>query len=124
MKSLFEQMGGSYTLGEDELYYPSLVLSEEEKVHYGKYGMLCKAYLKEYRKGIYSTLMMEGKLVTYLNEVDDTANARMVLLIRQMQEKQGIDEEFKSQNQMAWVRAMNNIRNVAEEIVIRELVYT
>lgn len=123
MKSLFEQMGGSYTLGEDGLYYPSLVLSEEEKAHYGKYGMLCKAYLKEYRKGLHSTLMMEGKLVTYLNEVDDTANARMELLIRQMQEKQGIDEEFKSQNQMAWVSAMNNIRNAAEEIVIKELIY-
>lgn len=124
MKSLFEQMGGSYTLGEDGLYYPNLVFPEEEKAHYGKYGMVCKRYLKKYRKGLYSTLMMEGKLVTYLNEVDDTANARMELLIRQMQEKQGIDEEFKSQNQMAWVSTMNNIRNAAEEIVIRELIYT
>lgn len=85
--------------------------------------MLFKTYLKEHRKELYSTLMMEGKLVTYLNEVDDTANSRMELLIRQMQEKQGIDEKIKFQNQMKWVGLMNNIKASAEEIVLKDMVY-
>lgn len=123
MKSLFEQMGGTYTLGEDGLYYPNLALSEEEKAHYGKYGMFRRTYLKEHRKGLYTALLVEGKLTAHLNETDDAANARMELLIRQMQEKQGINEELKSRNPMAWVGAMNNIRNAAEETVLRELIY-
>lgn len=123
MKSLFEQMGGTHTLGEDGLYYPDLALSEEEKAHYGKYGMLRRTYLKEYRKVLYTDLLMNGKLIAHLNEIDDAANAKMELLTRQMQEKRGINEELKSQNQMAWVDAMNNICNAAEEIVLRELIY-
>ena len=122
MKSTFEKMGGTYTLGADGIYYPNLVSTDEEP-HYGKYGMLRKTYLKEYRPAMYSLYMLEDRLVEHLNLVDDEAQERMVILVRQMMERQGIAEELKARDQMAWVRAVNGIRNMAEEIVLNELIY-
>ena len=122
MKSTFEKMGGTYTLGADGIYYPNLVSTDEEP-HYGKYGMMRKAYLKEHRPAMYSLYMLEDRLVEHLNLVDDEAQERMNILVRQMLEKQGITEEMKVRDQMEWVRAVNNIRNVAEEIVLKELIY-
>ena len=122
MKSLFEEMGGTYTLGADGMYYPNLVLSEEEP-HYGKYGRMRLRHMKEHRKVLYNTLLLDGELVKHLNEVDDTANQRMELLTRQMQERQGVNEALKARDQMAWVGAMNNIHNAAKEIVLSELIY-
>ena len=122
MKSLFEEMCGTYTLGADGMYYPDLALPEEEP-HYGKYGRMRLHYLKEHRKVLYNTLLLEGKLVAHLNEIDDTAHRRMELLTRQMQERQGINGALKAHDQMVWVGAMNNIRNDAEEIVLSELIY-
>ena len=122
MKSIFEEMGGTYTLGEDEMYYPDLELSEEEP-HYGKYGRMRKAYIKEHRPWLYAELLFGGKLVSHLNSIDDTAHQRMELLIQQIQEQQGVNEELKSRDQMGWVGACNNIRNAAEEIVLNELIY-
>ena len=123
MKSLFEQMGGTYTLGADRIYYPNLSLPEEEESRYGKYGRMRHTYLKEHRQAHYTTLLFDGKLVAHLNEVDDTAHQRMELLTSQMAKTQGVTEELKARNQMAWVGAMNNIRNAAEEIVLKELIY-
>ena len=122
MKSIFEELGGTYTLGEDGMYYPDLELPEEEP-HYGKYGRMHKAYLQEHRKGLYTELLLTGKLVEHRNEVDDTANERMQLLTRQMAEKQHVDETLKARDQLAWVGAKNNIHNAAEEIVLNELIY-
>lgn len=87
-------MGGTYTLGADGMYYPDLELSEEEP-HYGKYGRMRLYYLKENRKVLYYTLLLDGELVRHLNEVDDTANQRMELLTLQMKERQGINEALK-----------------------------
>ena len=122
MKSTFEKMGGTYTLGTDGIYYPNLVSTDEEP-HYGKYGMMRKTYLKEHRPAMYSLYMLKGRLIEHLNTVDDEAQERMNILVRQMLEKQGITEEMKVRDQMEWVRAVNNIRNVAEEIVLKELIY-
>ena len=122
MKSTFEKMGGTYTPGADGIYYPNLVSTDEEP-HYGKYGMLRRTYLKEHRPAMYSLYMLEDRLVEHLNLVDDEAQERMNILVRQMLEKQGITEEMKVRDQMEWVRAVNNIRNVAEEIVLKELIY-
>ena len=122
MKSTFEKMGGTYTPGADGIYYPNLVSTDEEP-HYGKYGMMRKTYLKEHRPAIYSLYMLEDRLVEHLNLVDDEAQERMVILVRQMMERQGIAEELKARDQMAWVRAVNGIRNMAEEIVLNELIY-
>ena len=123
MKSIFEEMGGTYTLGEDEMYYPDLELPVDEEPHYGKYGRMRKAYIKEHRPGLYAELLFGGKLVSHLNSIDDTAHQRMELLMQQIQEQQGVNEELKSRDQMGWVGACNNIRNAAEEIVLNELIY-
>ncbi|MDY2886380.1 MAG: TnpV protein [Bariatricus sp.] len=122
MKSTFEKMGGTYTLGEDGIYYPNLICTDE-KPHYGKYGMMRRQYLKEHRPAIYSLYMLEDRLTAHLNAVDDEAQERMEVLVRQMMEKQGITEEMKARDQMAWVGAVNIIRNAAEEIVLDELIY-
>ena len=122
MKSTFEKMGGTYTLGADGIYYPNLVSTDEEP-HYGKYGMMRKTYLKEHRPAMYSLYMLEDRLVEHLNLVDDEAQERMKILVRQMLEKQGITEEMKVRDQMEWVRVVNGIRSRAEEIVLKELVY-
>ena len=106
MKSIFEEMGGTYTLGEDEMYYPDLELPVDEEPHYGK----------EHRPWLYTELLFGGKLVSHLNSIDDTAHQRMELLIQQIQEQQGVNEELKSRDQMGWVGACNNIRNAAEEL--------
>lgn len=122
MKSTFEKMGGTYTLGADGIYYPNLVSTDEEP-HYGKYGMMRKTYLKEYRPVMYSLYMLEDRLTEHLNAVDDEVQERMDILMRQMMEQQGITEELKARDHMAWVRAVNGIRNMAEEIVLNELIY-
>jgi hypothetical protein len=124
MKSLYEQMGGTYHLGEDGMYYPDLELPEEETPRYGKYGRMRHTYLREHKKAYYTTLLFDGKLVAHLNEIDDVANAQMELITKQMAKNQGITEALKAKDQMAWVGAMNNIRNAAEEIIAAELIYT
>ncbi len=123
MKSLYEQMGGTYHLGEDGMYYPNLELPEEEVPRYSKYGRMRHTYLREHKKAYYTTLLFAGKLVAHLNEIDDAANAQMELVTKQMAKTQGITEALKAKDQMAWVGAMNNIRNAAEEIVFSELIY-
>ena len=122
MKSTFEKMGGTYILGADGIYYPDLVSTDEEP-HYGKYGMMRKTYLKEHRPAMYSLYMLEDRLTEHLNTVDDEAQERMDILVRQMMERQGITEELKACDQMEWVRAVNGICNMAEEIVLNVLIY-
>ena len=123
MASLFEEMGGTYTLGADGMYYPNLELPEEEAPRFGKYGRMRHTYLREHKKAYYTSLLFDGKLVAHLNEIDDAANSQMELLTQQMANSQGVTEVLKAQNQMAWVGAMNNIRNTAEEIVFEDLIY-
>ena len=122
MKSTFEKMGGTYTLDADGIYYPNLVSTDEEP-HYGKYGMMRRTYLKEHRPAMYSLYMLEDRLTEHLNTVDDEAQERMDILVCQMIERQGITEELKACDQMEWVRAVNGIRNMAEEIVLNKLIY-
>ena len=124
MASLSPEMGGTYTLGADGMYYPNLELPEEEVPRYGKYGRMRHTYLREHKKACYTTLLFGGKLVAHLNEIDDTANAQMELIVKQIANTQGINEELKAQDQMAWVGSMNNIRITAEEIVLNEIVYS
>ena len=82
-----------------------------------------KTYLKENRPAMYSLFMLEDRLTEHLNAVDDEAQERMETLVSQMMDKQGITEALKARDQMAWVGAVNNIRNAAEEIVLEELIY-
>jgi len=123
MASLFEEMGGTYTLGADGIYYPNLELSEDETPRYGKYGRIRRTHLREHHEGLYTGLLLSGKLNAHLNEIDETAHARMELMTKQMAAAQGITEDLKARDQMAWVGAMNNIRHAAEEIILTELIY-
>ena len=123
MKSLYEQLGGTYHMGKDGLLYPDLLPPAEDEPHYGKYGRLRRTYLKEHHEGLYTGLLLSGKLNDHLNEIDQAANAQMELITKQMAKAQGITEELKAQDQLAWVGAMENICNAAEEIVLHELIY-
>ena len=124
MGSLSPEMGGTYTLGADGMYYPNLELLKEETPRYGKYGRMRHTYLREHKKAYYTTLLFDGKLVAHLNEIDDAANTQMELLTKQLAKAQGITEALKAQDQLAWVGTMNNIRNAAEEIVLCEVIYS
>ena len=122
MASLFEEMGGTCTLGADGMYYPNLELPEEETPRYGKYGRMRHTCLREYNKAYYTTLLFDGKLVARLNEIDNAANTQIELITQQMAKSQGVTEILKAQDQLAWVGAMNNIRSAAEEIVLSEFI--
>ena len=98
-------------------------LPEETEYTIGKYGMLRKAYLKEHRKGLYLELVLAGKLNEYLHQIDEECNQMMDRLVEQMKEMQGVMEELKVQDQMAWVGRMDNIRACVEEIVLKEIIY-
>ena len=116
-----EKNGMSYTLHGD-YYLPDLVLREEEPT-YGKYGMLRKQFLKEYRSARYQYMLLTGKLNEHLNQIDQEAREQVEMLMKQMAEKKGVTEELKVQDQMKWVGLMNNIKVSAEEIILKNMVY-
>ena len=122
-KHIMGENGISYTLGEDGLYYPDLYIPEETEYPIGKYGMLRKTYLEEHRKGLYLELVLAGKLNEHLHQIDEECNQMMDRMVEQMKEKQGVTEELKMQNQMAWVGRMNNILIATEEVIILSMVY-
>ena len=105
-----------------DYYLPNLVVSTEGPT-YGRFGRMRLKYLKEDRRVAYINLKTSGQLIHHLNEVDREANEMLRLLIEQMAQAQGITEQLKEENQMAWVGAMNNIRNAVEEIVAGKTIY-
>ena len=121
-KQIYDEKNGmSYTLHGD-YYLPDLVLREEEPT-YGKYGMLRKQFLKEHRSARYQYMLLTGKLNEHLNQIDQEVREQVEMLMKQMVEKQGVNENLKRQDQMRWVRLMNNVKAGAEEIVMREIIY-
>ncbi len=104
-------------------YLPNLTLPRKEEASFGRYGRLRLKYLKEHRRATYINLKTSGKLTHHLNEIDREANVMLQLLIEQMAQALGITEQLKAENQMAWVGAMNNIRNAVEEIVAGKTIY-
>ena len=101
---------------------PNLVLEDTEVQPIGKYGRMRKCYLKEHRPVLYSNLLLSGKLVQHLAEIDGVCEKRMELLTRQMTKQEGVTEALKACDQMEWVGRMNSIRNRAEEILCHELI--
>lgn len=122
-KHIIEENGIGYTLGEDGLYYPDLKLPEGTHYEIGRYGLMRWEYLKPHRRGEYISLLMDGKLNEHLHEIDEECYERMELLMGQMKAGAGITDELKAADQMKWVGLMNNVRNSAEEIVLKELIY-
>lgn len=120
MKDRIEENGITYELVGD-YYIPILKLPDEER-SIGKYGRMHREYLKEYNPMMFNDLVSTGQLWMYLADLNEQAQSRLQLIIRQMQETENVTDELKDHDQMAWVRAMNNIHNRAEEIVIYELV--
>ena len=108
--------GITYVLGEDDIYYPDLQLSEGTNYNIGKFGRMRCEYLKEFRHGYYMDLLLSGKLNEYLHEFDEECHEMLDRIVEQMK------EQLKAENQMLWVWKMNNIRMCAEEIVVREVV--
>ena len=121
-RSLFEQYGGSYTKVGDYLL-PNLTIDEFEQQTIGKYGRMRKRYLKEYRRVLYTNLLVNGKLFRHLAEIDQSCEEQLELIIQRMSKQEGVTEMLKAVDQMEWVRRMNSIHNRAEEIVLSELVY-
>lgn len=122
-KSLFEQMGGTYTQVGDYLL-PNLILPEEEQKTIGIWGQRHAWHLKQHHKVLYMNLLTSGKLNSYLADVDEQAEDMLFRLVKEMAEKQGISEQLKASDQMAWVGKTNAIRNTAMEVVNTELIYT
>ena len=102
--------------------FPDLSL-EGTDLPIGKYGLLRKRYLKEHKRGWYSSVLLTGKLDAHLAEIDRTCTERVELIMNQLAQREGVTESLKAADQMEWVRRMNNIRASAEEIVLSELVY-
>lgn len=122
MKSIFEEMGGTYRQEGDYLI-PNLVLPDTSDYKIGKYGRMRRSYLKEHRPSLYSTLVLDGILFKHLAEIDQSCNERMETIISAMVKQEGVTEALKAADQMEWVRRKNSIHNRAEEIVLSELVY-
>ena len=121
-KTIFEQMGGNYTQVGD-YFLPNLKLPEETQANIGVWGMRYKRFLKENHCVLYANLMTSGKLVTYLDEIEQQATAMFLWLVKELAEKENVNEELKATDQMLWVKKMNNIRNRATEKVNADIIY-
>lgn len=122
MLSEFERMGGTYRQAGDYLL-PNVTLPEEENVTLGRLGMAHKRYLKESKPIVYSQLMIDCSLFRHCKEVEDRARDMLNSLTRQMAQTEGVTEQLKAADQMAWVGRMNNIRQRASEIVFQDVIY-
>ena len=122
-KYIYDNSNGLWYELHGDYYLPCLVIPEEEIHTIGVWGRKRQQYLKEYRPIFYSHLVLSGRLYSYLADIDTQARNKLNLIVKQLAEKEGINECLKAQDQMAWVKAMNNIRNRAEEIVLKELIY-
>lgn len=107
-----------------DYYIPNLILENTIKnTSIGKYGRLRLKYLKQYKKAEYTILFMDNKLQEHLEQIDKEAQKRYDIIIKQLVEKENITEELKQKNQLKWVGLMNNFKNLAEEIILKELIY-
>ena len=102
---------------------PDLTLPDEQEHEIGRFGLMRRHYLKNHRKGLFTNLLIYGKLNEHLFETDQAANDRFWLIINQMAKAESVAEDLKARAQMLWVQQMNNIRNRAEEIIRQELIY-
>ena len=119
--SLYETLGGTYR-EENGHFIPDVTLPEQTDYQIGKYGRMHLDYIKQHRRGRYTTLLTEGKLNAQLHEIDLEANEMLDTIIPRLTAERGIDEKLKSRDMLRWVAEMNNIKASAEEIVLREVV--
>ena len=121
MKTLYENLGGTYHEENGHLI-PNVTLPEQTDFQIGKYGRMHLDYIKNHRRGRYTTLLTEGKLNARLHEIDLEATEMLDTIIPRLATERGIDENLKARDMLRWVAEMNNIKANAEEIVLREVV--
>ncbi len=122
-KYIYSEQNGLWYELQGDYYIPCLVQDEEDTQPIGIWGRKYLRYIKEYRPVLHTTLLLSGKLNSHLAEVDNRATEMFDQLIKQLAAKEGITEQLKAHDQMAWVGAMNNIRNAAEEVILTEIIY-
>ena len=122
MKSLFEELGGTYTLGEDGMLYPNLTIEASNSRPIGKWGRMHRAYLEEVHPLLYLQLILNGTLYKHLADVEERASEMLDRLVKQMAEQEAVTEHLKAEHPMEWVGRMNNIRHRVEEIIREEII--
>ena len=121
-KHIYDENNGLWYELIGDYYIPVLSLSSEEQRPIGKWGRMHRDYLKEHRPIRFNDLILSGQLWTYLADLNEQAQERLSVIVEQMKEAEGVTEDLKAADQMAWVGAMNSIRNRAEEIILREMI--
>ena len=122
-KHIYDESNGLWYELIGDYYIPVLTLSSEEQRPIGKWGRMHRDYLKEQRPILFNDLILSGQLWSYLADLNEQAQKRLSLIVEQMKASEGVSEKLKATDQMAWVVAMNSIRNRAEEIILREMIY-
>ena len=121
-KTIFEQMGGTYTI-QGDYCLPDLALLPEEKRPIGVWAHRRRQYLKQHHKILYCNLLTSGKLYSYLADVEDEAQTLFLRLVKEYAEREGVTEQLKAENPMEWVRRMNNIRSSVDNIILKQVVF-
>ena len=121
-KHIYDENNGLWYELIGDYYIPVLTLSSEAQRPIGKWGRMHREYLKEHRPILFNDLILSGQLWTYLADLNEQAQERLSVIVEQMKEAEGVTEDLKAADQMAWVGAMNSIRNRAEEIILREMI--
>lgn len=122
-KYIYDASNGLWYELHGDYYIPSLALNDDDVQPIGKWGRRHLNYLREHRPALYTTMLFSGELMGYLAQIDAQATEMFELLMKQLTEREGINERLKMQDQLRWVGAMNNIRNRAEEIILSEIIY-
>lgn len=118
-----EGNGIEYNLKGD-YYFPNLTIPKQEKIILNKYGRMRLKYLKEYKKAEYTIMLMDGTLNAHLKEIQEIAEKRVNIIIKELEKHENMIEKLKENNQIEWVKTMNNIKNRAEEIIYNEIIYS
>ena len=122
-KYIFDESNGLWYELQDDYYIPFLILSEEETQPIGLWGQRHKQYLKEHKHFLYTTMLIEGTLNSYLADIDKQAQERLLLLTKQIAEQENVTEQLKADNAMLWVQKMNEIQSRVREIIYSEIIY-
>ena len=122
MKSLYEELGGTYTLGDDGMLYPDLAIGDKDSRLIGKWGRMHMKYLEAEHPGLYERLILKGTLNRHLADANERAIRMLERLIVQMAAQEGITESLKKAQSLEWVSRMNSIRSRAEEIILHEVI--
>ena len=122
-KYIFDDSNGLWYERQGDYYIPCLTLPAEDELPIGLWGQRHLRYIKEHRKALYTGLQLSGKLNSYLADIDQQAEAMLSRLVEQMAQRQGVTEQLKTTDQMAWIGKVNNIHNIAMELINQEIIY-